>query len=69
MSHLLRRPAAVPSLFSPCCEREPVRPRPSRASRPWSTVSAALMLPSVLLTVELPLLRGAAELLRLALPH
>ena len=70
MSHLLRRPAAVPALFSPGVERERApRPKRRRAARLWRDGSVVLICPALVLAAELPLIRGAAGLLRLALPH
>lgn len=69
MSHLLRCPAAVPALFSMGVEPGPAPRRGRGACRPWCDGSAMLILPTLVLATELPLMRGAAGLLRLALPH
>ena len=69
MSHLLRRPAMVPALFSAGFEPFPAPRRTRTATRLWNDGSAMMILPAVVLTTELPLMRGAADLLRLVLPH
>ena len=69
MSHPLRHPTAVPALFSQGAESDAApRRRPSTARSPGAYRSV-LFLPALLLTAELPLVRDAAAMLRLALPH